>query len=154
MTCEGGFLMRKLGLIAACMMILGALSLAGAADNISAAKCKMCHKVEYTSWEASAHAKAFELLPAEEQGNAECLGCHALAGDASMPGVQCEACHGPGSEYKSMKVMKDHEASLAAGLIVPDEATCKSCHEGAPHDQKPFDFTSMKEKGAHEVKAK
>lgn len=71
-----------------------------------------------------------------------------------MPGVQCEACHGSGSEYKSMKIMKDHEASLAAGLIVPDEATCKSCHEDAPHDQKPFDFASMKEKGQHEVKAK
>ena len=50
--------------------------------------------------------------------------------------------------------MKDHEASLAAGLLVPDEATCRSCHEGAPHDQKPFDFEALKARSAHEVKAK
>ena len=146
--------MRKYGLFAGFFMAVAALSLVAAAENIGVDKCKMCHKTEYTSWQASSHAKAFELLPAEEQGNAECLKCHALGGNAEMPGVQCESCHGPGSEYKSMKVMKDHEASLAAGLVVPDEATCKSCHEGAPHDQKAFDYAAMKDAGAHEVKAK
>ena len=146
--------MRKLGLFAGFFMAVAALSLVAAAENIGAGKCKMCHKTEYTSWQAMPHAKAFDLLPAADQGNAECLKCHALGGNADMPGVQCESCHGPGSEYKAMKVMKDHEASLAAGLLVPDEATCRSCHEGAPHDQKPFDFEALKAKGAHEVKAK
>jgi hypothetical protein len=53
-----------------------------------------------------------------------------------------------------MKVMKDREASLAAGLILPDEALCKSCHEGAPHDQKAFDYASAKDKGIHAHKEK
>jgi hypothetical protein len=53
-----------------------------------------------------------------------------------------------------MKVMKDLEASKAAGLLTPDESTCKSCHEGAPHEQKAFDFASMKEKGIHAFKEK
>jgi hypothetical protein len=125
-----------------------------AADYIGAAKCKMCHKVEFTSWSEMAHAKAFDVLKPEEQGNAECLKCHATGGSAEMPGVQCEACHGPGSEYKSMKVMKDPAASKAAGLITPDEAKCRSCHEGAPHDQKAFDYATMKDGGKHAVKEK
>ena len=69
-----------------------------------------------------------------------------------MPGVQCESCHGPGSAYKSMKVMKDSDASLAAGLLVPDEATCRGCHEGAPHDQAAFDYEADQATGIHEFK--
>ena len=48
-----------------------------------------------------------------------------------------------------MKVMKDRDASVAAGLVIPDESTCKGCHEGAPHDQLPFNFDEAKEKGIH-----
>jgi RecJ-like exonuclease len=126
-----------------------AMVFAGDATYIGAEKCKMCHKVEYASWSEMKHKGAFDLLSADEQGKAECTKCHATGGSVDMPGVQCEACHGPGSEYKSMKVMKDHDASLAAGLVLPDEALCKSCHEGAPHDVSPFDFASA---GAHKVK--
>jgi hypothetical protein len=99
------------------------------------------------------HSKAFDLLAPEDQGKAECLKCHATGGTADHPGVQCEACHGPGSDYKSMKVMKDHDASVAAGLVVPDEATCKGCHEGAPHEQAAFDYAAATAKGQHEKKA-
>jgi nitrate/TMAO reductase-like tetraheme cytochrome c subunit len=97
------------------------------------------------------HAKAFERLEAEDQANEECLTCHATGKSAEMPGVQCEACHGPGSDYKGMKVMKDPEASLAAGLVIPDEASCLTCHTGAPHEQPEFDFASA---AKHEVKQK
>ncbi len=130
------------------------LTSAFAADHIGATKCKMCHKLQYRSWEGLAHAKAFERLEGEQQADAECLKCHATGGKADLPGVQCESCHGPGSEYKWVKIMNDREASVAAGLALPDESTCKGCHEGAPHDQKTFDFESMKEKGIHEHKEK
>jgi len=123
-------------------------------DYISAAKCKMCHKVSYASWEASAHAKAFDKLKPEEAADPECLKCHATGNKAELPGVQCESCHGPGSDYKSMKVMKDHDASVAAGMIVPTEATCKGCHENAPHDVSAFDFASAKATGVHEMEEK
>lgn len=136
------------------ILILLTAAVAWSADYIGAAKCKMCHKIEYESWTGLAHAKAFEQLSGDEASNAECLKCHATGGTADMPGVQCEACHGPGGDYKSMKIMKDHEASIAAGLIVPDEATCKSCHEGAPHEQKAFDYATAKTQGMHEKKQK
>lgn len=135
-------------LVALVVGVLCLLPLA-ASDYIGAAKCKMCHKVQFTSWEGMAHAKAFERLKADEQSKPECLKCHATNGSAEMPGVQCEACHGPGSGYKSMSTMKDREAAVAAGLILPDEAMCRSCHEKAPHDVKPFDYEAMKAKGIH-----
>ena len=109
---------RNLILLGVAVLAFSAMSV-GAADYIGAAKCKMCHKVQFASWETMGHAKAFEKLEAADQTNVECLGCHATGGKAELPGVQCEACHGPGSDYKSMKVMKDREASIAAGLIVP-----------------------------------
>ena len=120
---------------------------------IGAAKCKMCHKVQYTSWEASGHAKAFDRLEGADASNPDCLKCHATNNTAELPGVQCESCHGAGSAYKSMKVMKDKEASLAAGLIVPTHDTCKGCHEGAPHEQKTIDYAAEFD-GVHEHKAK
>jgi hypothetical protein len=133
--------------VAAAVVSLGA---AAAADYIGAAKCKICHKVQFDSWQTLGHAKAFERLKPEEQGNADCLRCHATGGSAEMPGVQCEACHGPGSGYKAMDVMKDRQKSAAAGLVLPDEALCKGCHAGkAPHDLPAFDFGTAKEKGVH-----
>jgi hypothetical protein len=137
-------------IVTAIAVAVVAVGAAVAADYIGAAKCKMCHKVQFDSWSALAHAKAFDRLKPEEQAKAECLGCHATGGKAELPGVQCEACHGPGSDYKAMDVMKDHAKSVAAGLIVPDEALCKSCHAGkAPHELKPFDFGAAKAKGVH-----
>jgi nitrate/TMAO reductase-like tetraheme cytochrome c subunit len=122
------------------------------ATYIGAGKCKLCHKVQYASWQELKHAGAFDLLPAEEQANPECLSCHATGASAELPGVQCEACHGPGSEYNSIKVMKDRDASLSAGLELPGEATCKGCHEKAPHELPPFDFAAARAAGIHEFK--
>jgi nitrate/TMAO reductase-like tetraheme cytochrome c subunit len=145
--------MKKTHWMLAALITTASLTLAVAEPTyIGAAKCKMCHKTEYTSWEGLAHAKAIERLKPEEQSKAECLKCHATGGSAEMPGVQCEACHGPGSEYKSMSVMKDREKAIAAGLTLPDKDTCLRCHTGAPHEQKPFDFDTAKEKGVHEFK--
>jgi len=147
--------MKKFGWLVAALAVVAVSGLALAqSEFIGASKCKMCHKVEYASWEGMAHANAFEQLEPEDQTNAECLKCHATGGTADLPGVQCESCHGAGSGYKGMKVMKDHDAAVAAGLIKPDEATCKSCHEGAPHDQEAFDYAAAKAGGEHEIKEK
>jgi len=138
-------LLMAVALVAVC----GAPAMADDPGYITAAKCKMCHKIQYESWSELAHAKATDQLEDDEKSKAECLECHATGGTADMPGVQCEACHGPGSAYKSMKVMKERDASVAAGLVVPDEATCKGCHEGAPHEQSVFNYEEAKEKGVH-----
>src|SRR5450756_1550770 len=43
-------------------------------------------------------------------------------------GVQCEGCHGPGSEYASLEVMKDRQVAMKAGLRMPDQEFCVNCH--------------------------
>jgi len=122
--------------------------------------CKMCHKVQHESWAATKHAKAFEVLKPEEQKKAECTGCHVTgktATDSLLVGVSCEACHGPGSEYKKATIMSKTKfaadkaaamkAAVEAGLIVPKAENCIKCHkkEGNPN-YKEFNFEASKGK--------
>ncbi len=145
--------MRARTWILAAVVLLAAASFAFAAPTyVGADKCKMCHKAQYDSWQQTAHAKATDLLKGDDATKAECLKCHATGGSAEMKGVQCEACHGPGSDYKSMKVMKDKDAAIAAGLILPDEKTCLGCHTGAPHEQPKFNYEEARAKGLHVMK--
>ena len=150
---------------------------------IGATKCSVCHKAEakgnqYGAWMKSAHAKAFETLASEkalaigkEKGIAKpqesdaCLKCHVTGhGKAAAlfeptfkkeEGVSCESCHGAGSDYKAMNVMKDLAAAKAAGLVIPDEKTCTACHNTeSPTFKPPFDFKAMAAKVAHPNPAK
>jgi hypothetical protein len=144
------------------------------ATYVGAAKCKMCHKSEkqgeqFPKWESRKHSKAFEVLnteaakeiAADAPDNPECLKCHAplAAKNAELKaeGVGCEACHGPGSAFKKMSVMKDHAQSVAAGMTdykSEDDIKkqCLTCHEGA-HD-KPFDFAAAWVKVSHPIPEK
>lgn len=159
----------------------------GKAQFIGSKKCGTCHKTakqgeQLKIWEASAHAKAFETLKTAKAdeiakgkglGKAseakECLSCHVTGHgkDASLfeksfsmeDGVQCEACHGAGSEYKDMKIMKDHAKSVAAGMTeYKDEAAiekqCKTCHNEKSPTFKKFVFKESWAKIAHPVPAK
>lgn len=115
-------------------------------EYVGAAKCKMCHIKEYKSWEATKMAKTFSVLNAEQQKDPKCNVCHTtgkLADGTLLEGVQCEACHGAGADYKTMAIMKDKKASLAAGMTEPTEAVCLTCHkkEGNPN-YKPFDYAT------------
>ena len=144
---------------------------AGDPTFVGAGKCKMCHKGEkngniYETWLNSKHAKSLETLVAKgEQNNAECLACHVTGygtpsgcgADTTMHAaealgsVSCEACHGAGSNYKSKKTMESKEASIAAGLVIPTEATCKKCHNDKSPTFKGFNFEEAWAKIKHEV---
>lgn len=105
---------------------------------VGAAKCKICHKLQHDSWLATPHAKATETAKSSTQWKFEssCLSCHATNKDEKLAGVQCEACHGPGSDYKALSIMKDRQKAIANGLIIPDQSTCDSCHDGEEHHKK------------------
>lgn len=148
--------------------------------------CGKCHKKELMGdqlgvWKKGPHAKTYETLkgseaakiakerklgvPAYESG--ECLKCHVTAYDAPASafakkplsptdGVQCESCHGPGSDYRKKKTMADHDKSVAAGMWDPgnDEKICTTCH----NDQSPswdaakgFDFEKAKKEIDHPI---
>lgn len=138
-------------------------------------KCAMCHKSEakgnqYGQWMSSKHAKAYERLASPEaletakkagvtgnpQEAPQCLKCHVTAygaesgllcdGYAQADGVQCESCHGAGSDYLSLSVMKDRAKAIAAGLIIPTKETCVKCHNPESPNYKEFDYEkSLKE---------
>jgi hypothetical protein len=147
--------------------------------------CGMCHKSDKQGkqldiWQKSKHAEAYKTLttakaaefakarglkkPATE--SPECLECHTFGKtvDASLfekgfnikEGVQCESCHGPGSQYKNLTVMKDKAKSAAAGLLVYKdnveiEKFCRSCHNEKSPAYKEFKFEEMWGKIKHAV---
>jgi Cytochrome c554 and c-prime len=151
---------------------------------VGADKCKICHKKaedgdQYKIWSESKHANAMKALATEEAKkiakakgiadpakDAKCTKCHSTfaAVDAKMldsktkltldEGVSCEGCHGPGSEYKSKKVMQDKKAAMAAGLVIPDEKTCKGCHNSESPTFKDFNFAEASKKIAHKIPKK
>jgi hypothetical protein len=104
---------------------------------------------------AIAKAKGLEKPAAESP---ECLQCHAITSDAKLTpdGVQCESCHGAGSAYMKMAIMKDKEKAVAAGLIVfKDKAAiekkCKTCHNEKSPTKKTFKFEEMWAKIKHPI---
>lgn len=150
----------KIPIVVSLFFILnGALAAAGPYSFTGVGLCSMCHRGEanhmvFEKWLASKHAGAFKSLdPAKgDDKNPECLGCHTTgfraggyeigaANAAKFEGVQCEACHGAGSAYKAVAVMKNRTLAQQNGMIVPTEETCKTCHrKGAPMF-KGFDFS-------------
>ena len=131
--------MRKQALwiaLAVAVVVLVSFS-AQAQDHayVGAAKCKMCHKVQFASWETTTHAKATEHAKAstDREFSADCLTCHATNASEDFAGVQCEACHGAGGDYKKMSIMKDRATAEANGLNIPTQETCGGCHTGDDH---------------------
>jgi hypothetical protein len=147
--------------------------------------CKMCHSnpktgSQYGVWEKTPHANAYASLATDEakakakelgiddpQKSDKCLKCHVTAYPVMKDlanekitleeGVSCESCHGPGSGYSSIKVMKaTYEGTMkpeSVGLNAkPDEKTCLHCHvpEGNPF-YKEFKFADFYKKIAHPI---
>ncbi len=122
--------------------------------------CTQCHagpdsKHLFSQWRVSKHAQAYASLwspeakeiaklsgiPEEPQRAAACLGCHVAGYDTEdwekedtffvEDGIQCESCHGPGSEYIGADVMGDMmdlEKAKRFGLKIPGERECLACH--------------------------
>ena len=119
--------------------------------------CKACHKIEYDSWLTTPHANAWSVLKPEEQKNPACASCHTTgktAADSMLVNVSCESCHGPGSEFKSMKTMKDHALASAAGVLPVSEKTCLQCHNKNSPTFKAFNFAEAIKVGGHAIKPK
>ncbi|MBM3293227.1 MAG: cytochrome C554 [Candidatus Aminicenantes bacterium] len=162
--------------VAGIIVILAAAAVGQQFTHIGAQKCAMCHKTEkqgqqYGKWQASLHSRSHDALTSPQGAQAgqamgvaqpaedpKCLGCHApLAAKApefKAEGVTCEVCHGPGSAYKTLSIMKNRAEAAKNGLIVyPNaeavKAHCLTCHENA--HGKSFDFAAAIEKIKHPV---
>ncbi len=145
---------------------------------IGVKKCAMCHKSEskgnqYGQWLSTKHAKAYATLATPQAqetakkagvlGNPQeapaCLKCHvtgngvdsSLVGEgfAKENGVQCESCHGAGSDYAPLSLMKDKSKAIGAGLVMPTEEVCLKCHNPESPNFKGFNFKEYYPKISH-----
>lgn len=145
---------------------------------VGSLSCAACHNSTgqgeiYNHWRLSAHAEAYAVLGSQKardiagqmgvdtppQETGECLGCHVTGQgepegrfEASFDaayGVQCESCHGPGSEYSPEEVMADKVAAEKAGLWKPDAGVCETCHNG--YHGNDFDYGKMWKKIEHRI---
>ncbi len=119
--------------------------------------CGRCHDgpgagYQYSKWLLSKHARAYASLslpeakeiarisgvPVDPTKSPLCLGCHSTASHAEPweievtfrreLGVQCEGCHGPGSEYLEVHQLKNRKLSEERGMHFPTKADCMICH--------------------------
>jgi hypothetical protein len=98
------------------------------------ATCRLCHPRQHTSWAATRHERAFELL--ENSGKTsddECFPCHTTGhgrpsgftdpeATPGLKGIQCEACHGPGENHANAAGDKSKITR------VPPATVCTRCH--------------------------
>jgi hypothetical protein len=174
-------LMKRLNLIVLIFALPFTLIAQDKFKYVGANACKACHLATksgaaFTIWQKSAHAKAFATLAtpaaleiakkkgiADPQKDASCLKCHdSAAGVAAAQlaptfkageGVGCEVCHGPGSAYKTMSVMKDVDTGKikgeTVGLMKGDEKLCVKCHNSESPTFKGFNFAEYSKKIEH-----
>lgn len=167
------FLQRLLGALSlACLaQVTGA-----APTYVGVKVCTKCHSYHGDSWAETSHAKAFESLKAntkvEEKMKAkldpakdytkdkDCVGCHSTGlgkpggyalgkdpiGPEQLATVGCEACHGPGSDYRDehgtaeKKLLKTSQSTprkliAGKGQNFDYEKACAACHsnfQGSP----------------------
>ncbi len=125
---------------------------------VGARVCATCHEGrqqgdQMSRWLLSKHSRAYAVLarpeskriaelsgiPLEPQRSTMCLGCHATGTFAEAAekddtfftedGVQCELCHGPGSEHAEAQAAGDAAAARRAALPKLSLHDCMGCHK-------------------------
>jgi hypothetical protein len=98
---------------------------------LGVSKCGECHQPFVEKWKKTRHAGAFSSLErAGKSGDPECIKCHTVGfGEKGgfysakttpmLTNVQCEACHGPGSE---------HLLDFSKPMQPVTEHVCLKCH--------------------------
>lgn len=131
-------------------------------------KTKMSQAFELLKPGVRADAKRAKNLDADKDytHDSKCLPCHvtgygqpggfeSVETTPALVGVQCEVCHGAGGGYMKPNLMslrnKNYKRAdvVAAGLTIPDEETCRTCHNPESSFYKPFDYESRKAQGTH-----
>jgi excinuclease UvrABC ATPase subunit len=158
---------------------------AGDFKYVGVSKCMTCHKSEaqgkqYDIWKSSKHSSAWTSLTtdaadkiAKDKGfstkaseTPQCIKCHVLGKDINPDeladsfnkedGVQCETCHGPGSEYKSLSIMKDKQKAMDNGPIIHNEKEkfCITCHNADSPTYKEFNYDTYWDQIKHMIPPK
>ena len=109
---------------------------AGQAGYVGIETCATCHEDAKKFWDGTSHAHAYPTLEKQfKEFNLDCVSCHVTGYDkpggstvtfnAQLKNVQCETCHGPGSNH-----IKDPKKTTI--VAKPTGDLCGSCHH-PPH---------------------
>lgn len=144
------------GILSATVVMAGALAAQEsparpeAGPFVGAEVCTGCHDRYVAAWSETKHARAFDRLGAGARENVQCLRCH-VTGPAervaaegarpSLPGVQCEACHGAGRPH--VEAAQSGTARPAGIVRRPAESACTQCHNPQSPHYKPFFYGAM-----------
>jgi predicted CXXCH cytochrome family protein len=122
----------------------GFLGLANVEQNVT--QCGECHPSQQANWVETAHAHAFETLAmiGREGPEQSCAPCHnisdrgntvddpslgfVMTGNSHLRNVQCENCHGPGSDH-----LANPSIEPVAPIAVNFDVGCGECHQDAHH---------------------
>ena len=126
-------------------------TLGSAPTFVSSASCSQCHVPHYLKWANSTHAQATNPLPGRAlEFEARCLDCHATGTKpataidklepARLQNVQCEACHGPGSNHVA-------KPGRGYGRVSDMKQACVGCH--TPETSPTFDLNAAWAKIKH-----
>jgi len=122
-------------------------------DYVGGQRCKSCHPAEFAQWQASPHARAYDVLDDAAKKSPRCLSCHTMVPDdvqLGLTGIQCESCHGAGRHYTPEYVMRDKELSALLNLVAKvDASACVRCHTDQSPSMVPFDFAVQRERIKH-----
>lgn len=118
----------------------------GKATYVGNQKCKMCHKNQYKACKKTKHAKAYKKLTDEQKRDPDYLKRYTVGygqpggfvdwrKSTRLKGVQCESCHGPGSEHHAqLKKAANEEKSkrekrdIAKATMIRPVEVCGKCH--------------------------
>jgi 2',3'-cyclic-nucleotide 2'-phosphodiesterase (5'-nucleotidase family) len=110
---------------------------------VTAETCGKCHVQEYDLWKKSRHSHAFDgLVTKSREFDESCVGCHSVGfkkegfinikATPQFANVQCESCHGAGTEH-----IKDPKAGNYKTPPAPN--SCLACHD--PENSPDFVFS-------------
>lgn len=105
-------------------------------------KCRLCHRDFFIGRKQDHHDHAMDYISSSEyRSNPRCLVCHGtgygvptgfvvLEKTPRLANVQCEGCHGPGSNHIKIASVKKTGGGFLAGEDRPDrlKKMCKTCH--------------------------
>lgn len=113
---------------------------AGQAGYAGGAACATCHPNAKKFWDTTPHARAYKTLADQsKEFNLECVSCHVTGYERpggstvtfvdKLRDVQCEVCHGPGTQHI------DHPTDRKLLTARPSPQICTGCHF-PPHVEK------------------
>jgi hypothetical protein len=110
-------------------------------------KCVSCHKPAAAFWHKTVHAGAWKtLVDVGKQADYKCVGCHvtgygeiggtSLGHTQRLENIQCETCHGAGSDHVAAKGLEDPPAIQRQA----PSPVCTNCHN--EHHSDTFNYNA------------